>query len=577
MNAPFVVLPALLVALCLPNVALGQYATRAEPHTRVSAKALNGSAATSEPTWVFFADRGFATAAEEQAAIAALADRFSPRAIQRRELRRTSPGVFDARDLPVCEAYVAAALSSGARLRQSSSWLNAISVDATPEQAAVIAAAPFVAKLQPVRRARVNRPAVQALPGGRAGGQRGFYGYAEEQLAQINLLAVHAQGFNADSVVVGVLDTGFERSHVAFNQAGHVVSVLAEWDFLDNDPDTSIEPGDYWDQHTHGTLILGTLAAYMPNELVGGAFNATYVLAKTEDVEAEYPAEEDNYVAGLEFVESQGADLATSSLGYIDWYSQSDLDGATAVTTLAVNIATDNGLHCLTAAGNEGNDGNPNTSHLIAPADALTVLAIGAVDNGGAIADFSSDGPTADGRVKPELLARGVDTVSVWPYDTTGYAAVSGTSLSTPLAAGVVACLVQAHPEWTVAEMRAHLLYTSDYYLAHGTFEPDYVRGYGIIDADAALHFADCNENTVHDADDIASGTSQDSDGNGIPDECQCATDLNGDLRTDLIDLSLLLIEFGCAAGCTIDFNGDGVTDLTDLSTLLIAFGTECS
>lgn len=112
-------------------------------------------------------------------------------------------------------------------------------------------------------------------------------------------------------------------------------------------------------QHWHGTAILGTIGAYKPDTLIGGAYDAAFYLAKTEDITREEPIEEDFYVAGLQWIEANGADLATSSLGYIDWYTQDDLDGETATTTIAVNIATANGLACCTAAGNGGHDNAP--------------------------------------------------------------------------------------------------------------------------------------------------------------------------------------------------------------------------
>ena len=551
--------------------------------------------------WVFFTDKGVSSAEEYEAAIAELQQTYNPRAIQRRQARRSSEGMFDARDLPVSATYVDAVRATGAELRVTSTWLNAVSIVADSAQIESIAGLPFVQRLQPVLRGRKIAPPVQPVDLNGDWQTRGWYGYAEDQLNQMSVIDVHNAGYTGAGVVVGVLDSGFERSHEAFNYPGHSLNVIAEWDFVDNDGDTSIESGDYWDQHTHGTMILGTLGAYYPNSFVGTAYDATFVLAKTEDVESEYPAEEDNYVAGLQFVESNGADMATSSLGYIDWYTQGDLDGLTAVTTIAVNTATDNGLICCTAAGNEYHDSNPNTSTLIAPSDAFDVITCGAVDGAGVIADFSSDGPTADGRVKPELLAWGVDTISVWPYDTNGYVYVSGTSASTPLVAGAIACLLQAHPEWTVNDVRNHTLYTADYYVANGTYEPTFVYGYGIIDAYAALNlsFIDCNENSVQDADDIsggasqdcnlngvpdecdiASGASNDTDGDGVPDECQCLGDLDGDGGVGLSDLSKLLSNYGQSSGMTPtdgDLDGDGDVDLADLSMLLSLYGATCN
>jgi subtilisin family serine protease len=355
-------------------------------------------------------------------------------------------------------------------------------------------------------------------------------------LTQINLINLHNSGFTGNGVYVGVLDTGFQRSHDAFNEDGHSLTVEAEWDFVNGDDDTSYQPDPPYNdppaQHSHGTKILGVLGAYKSDELVGGAYDASFILCKTEDTTQEEPVEEDWYVAGLEFIEANGGDMATSSLGYIDWYTQEDLDGMTAVTTVAVNIATGNGVHCCTAAGNYGYDSDPETSSLIAPADALKVITCGAVDSSGNIASFSSDGPTADGRVKPEVLARGINTRTVDPYNNTDYVGANGTSLSTPLVACAVACLIQAHPDWTVEQMRTYLMHTASDYVANGTSDLLYVRGYGIIDA-AATADGDCNENGVDDATDIADGTSGDCNHNAVPDECEIALgqspDGNGD------------------------------------------------
>jgi subtilisin family serine protease len=270
------------------------------------------------------------------------------------------------------------------------------------------------------------------------------------------------------------------------------------------------------------------------------------VLAKTEDVPTETPIEEDFYVAGLEFVEAHGADIATSSLGYIDWYTQNDMNGVTAVTTIAVNIATANGLICFTAAGNEGHDSNPATNTLIAPADALQVISCGAVDNTGAIASFSTDGPTVDGRVKPELLAMGVSTATVNSTNTSGISGVSGTSLSTPLLAGAAACILQARPDFTVNSLRAALFATASRSDSNGLHpDPLFITGYGIARAFAATQ---------------------------VPPPCP--GDLNNSGSVDSSDIGTMLGEFGICAQCAGDLNYDGTVDASDLGTLLGHFGS---
>ena len=520
------VVASLFVATLATSAVTANPPTDKKPHIALLRRFDAGE--TAVKAWVFFTDKGMASRRETNAALDTLAQQYDRRAAARRARRRTSPGLFDEADLPVHAPYVRATLAGGAALHVTSRWLNAVSVTANRTQFERIARLPFVRSVQPVRQGKKIAPIdVRTDPPGtgRIGAEQAgvFYGRSQDQLAQMNLIALHDLGYTGAGVVVGVLDTGFERSHPAFNDPTHPLQVVAEWDFVDNDPDTSFEAGEPSSQHNHGTWILGTMGAYQPGELVGAAYDASFILCKTEDVTGEYPAEEDNYVAGLEFVEANGGDMVTSSLGYIDWYTQADLDGLTAVTTIVVNAATANGVHCLTAAGNEGHDTDPATSHLIAPADAPLVMTCGAVDESGLIAGFSSDGPTADGRIKPELLALGVSTATV-SASSSSYSFVSGTSLSTPLVAGAVACLVQALPGASVDAMRARLLQTAGDVTTLGYPDPLFVRGYGVVNALAAWQASDCNENGIDDAIDIATGTSPDVDGNGIPDECECPT-----------------------------------------------------
>lgn len=514
--------------------------------------------------WVFFTDKGVVSPAARTAAIDQVAATYNPRAIQRRLLRgsadKRAGRVFDERDLPVVPAYRAAVTATGARLGVTSRWLNAVSVTAAREQLEQIAALAFVQRLQPVAQAqRIEPVSVSAalpppLPNAGLERDRLDYGLATEQLTQINLIALHDAGYTGSGVVIGILDTGFHRAHVAFNNPAHPLNIVAEYDFINDDSNTENQSGDLANQDDHGTYILGTLASCLPGQLVGAAYDAAYILCKTENMASETPVEEDYYVAGLEFIEAHGGDMATSSLGYTAWYSQADFDGQTAVTTIAVNVATANGLHCCASAGNAGHDANPTTAHLGAPADALQVITCGAVYHDGTIASFSSDGPTADGRVKPELLARGVITHTVDPNYDQGYSGVNGTSLSTPLVAGAVACLTQAHPEWTVDQMRDALFHTAGYYVAHRTHDPLYVEGYGIANALATIR--DCNQNGTLDWQEIATGASLDCNHNGVPDACDLASGTSADCNANGF-----LDECDLVEGTSTDVNGNGVLD----------------
>ena len=543
----------------------GQAWNESRGHPATASLFGRGSADETAKVWVMFADKGFESARAYDAAIAEVERTSNPRTVARRQARRNRPGLFDWHDLPVNEAYIAGVTATGVEVHVTSRWLNAVSIRATAEQVAEISELPYVEIIQPVRRGVRRAPEDSENAAGKVAtaasdhsvSSRSLdYGEATNQLAQINLIALHDLGYTGAGVVVGIIDSGCETTHAVFNDPVKPVTVLAEWDFVHDDGNVGIDPGDLPAEHSHGTKLLGILGGYRPGEYIGGAFDASFILCKTEDESDEYPGEEDNFVAALEFVETNGADMFTSSLGYLDWYTPEDYDGLTAVTTIGVNIASANGMHCCKSGGNAGHDADPTTWHLDVPGDAFKMIACGSVDGHGNIAGSSSDGPTADGRVKPEVLARGVATRTVDPFDDLGYTDSNGTSFAAPLVAGAMACLIQAHPTWTVDQLRAHLFHTADYYVANGTFEPTYVRGYGVINAVAA-HAGDCNGNGIDDETDIAGSTSEDCNGNGVPDECDLGPagdydDCNGNGLVDACDIS---------GGTSQDENANGVPD----------------
>ena len=209
---------------------------------------------------------------------------------------------------------------------------------------------------------------------------------------------------------------------------------------------------------------------------MGTAFDAEFLLAKTEDVSQEWQQEEDDYVAGLEWGEANGAAISSSSLGYADWYSNSDFDGNTAVTTIAIDIAVGLGVVCVTAVGN---------GYMVAPADADSVIAVGAVYDSGEIAYFSTRGPTFDGRVKPEVCAQGVGVWVVSGDNDSEFVNIyNGTSASTPLVSGAAVLIKQARPSWSPMAIREAIMMTAS---MADSINNDY--GYGIMNASAAVEY----------------------------------------------------------------------------------------
>ena len=380
-------------------------------------------------------------------------------------------------DLQVSPVYKNEITSLGLTIKNESRWLNAISVICSKLDLDRISEQPFVDKIAPVL--GYKKPPVQ-LHGDISPDSRDFdYGNAQAQIEQINVHELHNQGYTGEGIRILLLDTGFDLSHSALDS----INVIAQWDVINDDSETAneTEEEDNNNQDYHGTAVLSTIAANAPGELIGVAFDAEFLLAKTEDTSQEVQQEEDDYVSGLEWGEANGADVVSTSLGYLDWYEYSDLDGNTAVTTNGVDIAVGLGMVCVTAAGNEGND---DWYYIIAPADADSVISVGAVQESGEIATFSSHGPTADGRLKPEVCARGSQTWCINPHSITNYSQMSGTSLSCPLVGGAVALIRQAKPDWTAMEVREAIIMTAS--MADSS---NNTYGYGIMNAAAATEY----------------------------------------------------------------------------------------
>lgn len=434
--------------------------------------------------WVFFTDKSVFTEAEF--ATKASTVRIEPRALKRRAKVGRDQVLFV--DLPVATDYVNRVEQLGGTLRRVSRWLNAASYELPADQLDAVAELPFVVKIKPIalyKRMPLPDEAgrLEDAPEKSLGIDAIDYGIATNQLNQINVPAVHEKGFSGSGVTLAIFDTGFRKSHEAFAAHYAGARVLAEWDFIFNDGNVANEGADWGSQWNHGTYIWSTSGGNLPGQMVGPAFNSNFILCKTEDVRSETQVEEDNWVSALEWVDSIGADVVTSSLGYMGWddgsgYTAADLDGLTAVTSQAASMAADMGIVVCNSAGNSG----PSPQTLGAPADAFDILTVGAVNSSGSLASFSSRGPTADGRLKPEVVALGVSTACATASSDNSYSTRSGTSLSTPLVAGATCLLIEAKPFYTARQIRWAMMETSN-----NAGAPNNNYGWGLIDVDAAL------------------------------------------------------------------------------------------
>jgi PKD repeat protein len=433
--------------------------------------------------WLFFTDKGIT----DQAGFNQLAGevQISDKVLKRREKVDRDRVVFA--DLPVYSSYIEEMLDRGATLRRTSRWLNAASFEIAANRLDEYAALPFVARIKPMFGFKRFEPEIseidQSLPDAARSqsAETLDYGSSLNQLQQIGVPTVHQEGYHGEGVTLAIFDTGYRKSHEAF--AAHYAEgrVLGEWDFINDDGNTANEGSDLSSQWNHGTLIWSVSGGLKDGQIYGPAYKANFLLAKTEDLKSETPVEEDNWVAALEWADSAGADVITSSLGYIDWYTYDSLDGQTATITIAANMAAGMGIVLCNSMGNSG----PSSGSLIAPADAFDMLAVGAVTANGLLASFSSRGPTFDGRMKPEVCAKGVSTFAASTSSNSSYTTASGTSLSTPLVAGCAAVMIGARPTFPPLLIREALMLTASQATA-----PDNSYGWGIIDVSQAINYA---------------------------------------------------------------------------------------
>lgn len=407
---------------------------------------------------------------------------LSIRAIQRRQNQSIPVTV---RDLPVDPVYVAQVLATGTvTLNFTSRWFNAVSITTTDTNALnAIGNLSFVVSVDPVKRFRQDEndvdkedpvfPSEEKIYPTVPGMLAYNYGGSYNQANQIGAVCMHNLGYHGEGMVIAVIDDGFSTvdTHTGFDSVRTNNQILGTWDFV-------VGEQNVYNDGNHGTRVFSCIAGYIDGQLVGTAPKAAFWLLRTEDVNSEYLYEEDTWVAGAEFADSVGADIITSSLGYTVFddgngdHTYSDMDGNTNRVTIGADYAAATGMFVCIC---QGNSGSQAWYYMWAPADGDSVLSVGAVNSGGTIASFSSHGPTFDGRIKPNTCAQGVNATVVNPSG--GVTQNSGTSFSTPITAGAVACLWQANPMFTNMQLFTAILQSADRYT-----NPDNDYGYGIPD-----------------------------------------------------------------------------------------------
>ena len=406
---------------------------------------------------------------------------LSERAIQRRIRQNIS---IDSLDLPVNASYIQQVIALGVELVHASKWLNGITVKSeTDSFATSIWQLPFVKEVQ------LTKPDTEATKSAKnkfvetgyhdaRSNVESEYGTSEYQIDLMNGRLLHDRNYRGQGMQIAVLDAGFYHadSYSAFDSLWVNNQILGTRDFVDPN-------SDFFNTHYHGMSVLSCMGGNLPGELIGTAPKASYWLLRSEDVPTEYIIEEDNWVVAAEYADSVGCDIINTSLGYYTFddpttdHSYTDMDGHTTRVTKAANIAFSRGMLVFASAGNEARYA---WKYIIAPADGDDVIAVGAVNRDSVPASFSSFGPAADGDVKPNVTGVGENAYVVKSNGVTGF--YNGTSFSSPIMAGMAACLWQVNPDANAATVKEIIEMS-----AHKYQNPDSIVGYGIPDMEKAF------------------------------------------------------------------------------------------
>ena len=440
--------------------------------------------AQDEDAWVYFNDKP-----SESTFTQAPLTMLTQRALDRRTRYNIS---LDLKDVPVEASYVLQVKNStGIIIKARSKWLNALHVQGSQTNINNLLNLSFVSSIDYANKSlnvggksTVKQKTIQKSKN--LDFATDFnYGNATNQIQMLNGDVLHQNNFTGSGMQIAIIDAGFPNvdNFSAFQRIRDNNQILGGYDFVNRN-------ANFYSGHYHGQAVLSTIAGYIDNQFIGTAPDAKFYLFISEDSVNETPLEESLWVEAAERADSLGVDVINTSLGYTTFdnpnynHVYADMDGQTTFISRGAEIAFSRGMIVVNSAGNSGND---PWHYIGAPADAPSVLSIGAVDAFGTIAGFSSFGPTADGRTKPDVCAQGSN---VYIIDSSGNIATSnGTSFSSPVLTGVITCLWQAFQEKSNAEI-VQLVKES----AHLYSNPTEQEGYGIPNFQTVYNLLDVEE-----------------------------------------------------------------------------------
>lgn len=432
------------------------------------------NAQEAQDAWVYFVDKENVTQSLENPITI-----LSQEALDRKELHGV---IIDERDVPVNESYIAEIKSqTGITVLAKSKWMNCVHVRGTETQIASLESLSFVSAIEYANK-NITRAATPLLFSKEDPLQSQSrvvfeYGATDNQVTMLSVDELHLQDYTGEGMVIAVMDSGFPGvdENEGFARLRDAGKLLDGYDFV------SREDNEFaFSNSSHGTRVLSDIVGFVEDEFVGTAPDAAVYCFRTEDVASENPVEESYWVEAAERADSLGVDVINTSLGYRTFdnpdydYTYADMDGQTTFISRGANLAFEKGMLVVTSAGNSGN------GMISAPADAFGSFTVGAVDENGDYASFSSIGPSSDGRIKPDVVAKGAGSAVI--DQNNNITTNNGTSFSSPIMAGAITSFWQANPQRTNADVMQIVRESSSLYT-----NPTAQLGYGIPDFGAAL------------------------------------------------------------------------------------------